>query len=402
MILRDKVLNQLHHKLDSLRTFNDSLQDETQIYREALELLEKISVDELTRNLTQHHAPGALPTEEFVGAPELRLAFPARWNNHTEARLWASEILLNQTTFAADGSQINPNPDFNIPLAAIQVAWFENHHTANGSYVKDAALEILSPVDFSDDEAAEEELSRQVVNLRRFKLEVETLCNLMKKYASESEPEKLTLALFDSSLVISFADRLHERMRAAYVESMLGLLRCSQQTGIPLVGYIDNSRARDLTNMLEIHPGARRVERIHDAELINHLLEWGDRTPFFICARGSADRKQEGVLESFGEYKRGIGFVYLKTNSATPPARLEIPKWVYDQGLLDKVIDIVRAEIVVGNGYPYVIETADEAAVITSRDRQAFEAIFRRFAEDQQIELRVSQKAISKSRRRYS
>ncbi len=402
MILRDKVLAQLHNKLENLRNFNDSLLDEAQVYREALKQLAQTSQAELTENLNGHETPGAQPTAEFDTARDLRFAFAPHWNNHTEARVWACETLLNQTTFAVDGSQINPNPDLSIPIAAVQVAWFENHHTHEGSYVKDAVLEIIPPKDFSDDEAGEEELSRQMVNLRRFRLEIEILCGLMKKHASAVHTNHLPVALFDGSLVISFADRLQEKIRRAYIESVLGLLRCSEQTGIPLVGYIDNSRARDLTNMIEIFPGARRIERTHDAELVNHLLQWGDRTPFFICARGSADRKQEGVLESFGEYKRGIGFVYIKTSSATPPARLEIPMWVYEQGLLDKVVDIIRAEVIVGNGYPYAIETADEAAVITTRDRLAFEAIFQRFAEEQGIPLRISSKAVSKSRRRYN
>jgi hypothetical protein len=56
--------------------------------------------------------------------------------------------------------------------------------------------------------------------------------------------------------------------------------------------------------------------------------------------------------------------------------------------------------VIVGNGYPYVIETADAAAVITSREREAFYAIFQRFAQEHGITLRFSQKVRSKTRRR--
>ena len=210
----------------------------------------------------------------------------------------------------------------------------------------------------------------------------------------------LPVALFDSSLVISFADRLQGEMRDRHVNAMLKLLRCSRQTGIPIVGYVDSTYARDLTNMLSYVFKLNEARRVHDAHMVNDLLGWGARTPIFICARGGADRKKAGVLESFEEFRRGIGFVYLKTNAPTPPARLEIPLWVYEKGLLDEVIDIVRAEVVVGNGYPYVIESADAAAVITSRDRDAFYAIFRRFAGEQGINLSFSQKSTSKFRRR--
>ena len=35
------------------------------------------------------------------------------------------------------------------------------------------------------------------------------------------------------------------------------------------------------------------------------------------------------------------------------------------QGLLERVVDVVRAECVAGTGYPYAMETADALAVIT-------------------------------------
>jgi hypothetical protein len=209
----------------------------------------------------------------------------------------------------------------------------------------------------------------------------------------------LPVALFDSSLVISFADRLQEPMRGDHINAMLKLLQCSQETGIPLIGYIDSSDARDLTHMIGHCFGLAEAQQVHDAELVEGLA-WGDRTPLFVCKRGSADAKQTSVLNLFEAQGQSIGFAYLKAASGAPPARLEIPMWVYKRGLLNQVLDIVRAEVTVGNGYPYAIETADEAAVITSRDRMAFEAIFQRFAEERNIPLRVSPKAISKNRRR--
>src|SRR5262249_31005806 len=115
---------------------------------------------------------------------------------------------------------------------------------------------------------------------------------------------------------------------------------------------------------------------------------------------GGADRKQQGILEKFEEYSRGIGFVYLKTSATSPPARLEIPLWVLERGLLDQVINLVIAEVVVGNGYPYVIPSADSAAVISQRDRDALHAICQRSPREQQIDLRIPQKVASKSRRR--
>ena len=401
MILRDKILAQLRAKRGRFRNFSDDFQAEAGRYAEALCRLAELSHEEVIARLAGHATPGALPTAEFDRARDLCLGFPPRWGNHEEARAWACEALLDHPTFAADGSQILPSNDFSIPVAAVQVAWFENAHAREGRYTKDAAFEVLAPDELLVEYQGERQVSEQAVHLRRFALEVETLCRLMTKLGpGREEREKLPLALFDNSLVISFADRLQGEQRARYVELMLELLRCSERTGVPLVGYVDTSYARDLTNLLAHCFGLRESEKVHDAQLVNRLLGWGARTPLFICARGSADRKQAGVLESFAEYRRAIGFTYLKTNAAAPPARLEIPLWVYERGLLDEVVDLVRAEVIVGNGYPYVIEAADAAAVINARDREAFYAIFRRFASEEAIDLRASQKAASKARRR--
>jgi len=95
-----------------------------------------------------------------------------------------------------------------------------------------------------------------------------------------------------------------------------------------------------------------------------------------------------------------IGFTYLQTTGDGPPARLDVPAWVYEAGLLDDVVDAVRAECVSGLGYPYAIETADAAAVITARDRDQFLRLIQEFAEKESFAFRVSRKAASKVRRR--
>ena len=415
MIQRDKILQQLQSKRDQFVAFEDSFQDEAGRYLDALDRMSVLPGSELTRMLAPVKTPGALPTAEFDAAAGLRVEFPHKWKNHQEAREWAFDALLDHPTFAVDGSQIRPDDDFSIPVAAVQVAWFENRHTVDGRYVKDARFEVLTPEDLTVEFGDDRVISEQQVNLRRFELEIESLCASMNKLsepgkklsgpgeklsAAGGDAAKLAVAFFDSSLVISFADRLQGEAQERHVRAMLELLRSSEKTGVPVVGYVDGSRARDLVNMVGSLFKLKDAEKIHDAWLVASRLTWGARTPMFVCARGGADRKQQGILEKFEEYRRGVGFVYLKTSATAPPARLEIPLWVLERGLLDQVISLVIAEVVVGNGYPYVIQSADAAAVINSRDRDAFYAIFQRFAREQEIGLRISEKTASKSRRR--
>ena len=399
MILREQVLAELHAKRSRFQAFNDDFQNEAERYAEARRRLARIGRAQLEDRLAAEPAPGAWPSPEFDQAPDLRIHFPHHWANHEEARAWASDQLLDHPTFAADGSQITPTTEFNLPIAAIQVAWFDNRHSRDGRYTKDAALEILAPDELLVEYNGERQISEQPVYLRRFARETQAIARWMEAIARES-PGPLPVAFFDSSIVISFADRLQGELRAWYVELVLDLLRVSERTGVPLVGYVDTSQARDLVRMLARVFELPEAEKIHDANLIDEGMAWGDRTPFFICARGSADRKQPGVLDSFDEYRRGVGFVYLKTNAAAPPARLDIPRWVLERGLLDPLLDLVRAETIVGNGYPYALETADATAVITARDREVFYALCHRFAAREGIKLRSSQKAASKSRRR--
>jgi hypothetical protein len=401
MIFREKIVRQLQIKREKFIAYEDSYQAEARQYLEALDRLSALPGGEVRRRVDLMETPGALPTAEFDAAPDLRMEFPHKWENHQEARHWAFNALLDHPTFAVDGSQIKPDGDLSVPVAAVQVGWFENRHTVDGRYTKDARFEVLTPEELIVEFNGDRVVSEQQINLRRFELEIETLCETMERLASTDGVDKnLPVALFDSSLVISFADRLQAETQERHARAMLKLLRCSEKSGIPVVGYVDSSRARDLAHMLARYFRLDDAKQIHDAGLLESRLPWGARTPMFICARGSADRRQQGMLDLFEEYRRGIGFVYLKSSATAPPARLEIPLWVLEHGILDQVIDLVVAEVIVGNGYPYVIQSADAAAVISSRDRDAFYAIFQHFARQQAIGLRISQKAASKGRRR--
>jgi hypothetical protein len=73
---------------------------------------------------------------------------------------------------------------------------------------------------------------------------------------------------------------------------------------------------------------------------------------------------------------------------------------VYEAGRLEQILDSVRAEVVVDGGYPYAIETADQGAVIQSRDRQQFYRLLQDRAEAEEILLNFSRKIVSKMMRR--
>ncbi|HEY6333074.1 MAG TPA: DNA double-strand break repair nuclease NurA [Blastocatellia bacterium] len=395
MLYRDKILAAFNSRRGDFTRFDGEVAAQCGLYRNALDQAGKMTSADIITRLKSFPSAGALPTAEFDQARSTVVPFEPKWENLEEARKWAYATILGRTTFAADGSQIIPTKDYSVPVAAVQVGWFENPHSADGRYTKDVSFELLSPGEIVSGSPAGTGISEQAVHRRRYATEIAALTNYMLAASDRGfPPDGPPVVFFDSLLVISFAETMQPEHRQFYVSEITSLLAMSEKTGIPVVGYVDSSFARDLTVMLANAFSLPARHQISDAILLSPRMKWGDRTPIFGCARS-------GILESYGEqWHDRIGFVYLKTSGDCPPARLDIPIWVYERGLLDYVIDTVRAEVVAGNGYPYAIETADAAAVLTARDREAFYAMFQEFAEKERLSLRVSRKALSKALRR--
>jgi hypothetical protein len=391
MIQREKIITAFRDKADAFIGFDRQFQDDALLYEHKLAELAATDYQQIYTQLAQLPPPGALPSLEFNQYSQLKVTFDQQWTNHEMAQQWAYRVLHDHTTFAVDGSQIMPSKDLSIPIAAVQIAWLENRHTTNGDYVKDTHFEVLSPEQLLIGHTPERQLSEQMVNLRRFQLELNTAADFMQRCQVHSS-DKPPVVFLDSSIVISFAERWHEDQRRLFIEPMVKLLDTAEATGIPVIGYVDTTYACDLAVMLKyfFHLEVKRSP-VHDAYLFRNL-NWGERTIFFTCARA-------GLLDQLGKHQRGVGFVYLKTNQGLP-ARLDIPVWVYQRGLLDYVIDMVRAEVIVGTGYPYALAAADAAATISTPDREAFYQIFQHFITEEKIDLRVSHKAMSKGRHR--
>jgi hypothetical protein len=109
---------------------------------------------------------------------------------------------------------------------------------------------------------------------------------------------------------------------------------------------------------------------------------------------------REGILAKYGIQEDQIIFTYLQTTRDRPPARLEMPRWLWESGMAATVIDWVKAEVIIGGGYPYAIETADQTAVLQAPDRQLFYRILQEWADREALNLQFSRKLVSKLRRR--
>ncbi|MGI6367742.1 MAG: DNA double-strand break repair nuclease NurA [Anaerolineae bacterium] len=360
-----------------------------------LEELASLSQASLLGLLRGNPHPGALPSSEREANLSVVRPFGERWQNHEEARAWAMERLRNVRTVAVDGSQITPDPSLMLPVGAVQIGWFENPHRPDGRYVKDLYFEVLAPAELAPERPERQTFPDQLVNARRFELECQKVAETLRACAG-SRPTPVIF--FDGSLAISFAAQMRLPMRQRYISAVREMLNASEEARVPVVAYVDTSYATDLVSMLRwLHiQDEARPSRLSDGAILRRMMAWGDRTEAWVCAR---DDSLFQDLPAQDYYDR-IHFLYLKVSNSNPPVRLDVPAWVQESGLLEQVIDVVRAECIVGTGYPYAIETADALAVITMQDREQFYRVLQEFVEQNHLSWTVSRKALSKRGRR--
>ncbi len=167
---------------------------------------------------------------------------------------------------------------------------------------------------------------------------------------------------------------------------------------MPLVAFVDRSYSRDFVTMVDLVAGTADGGplSLSDAGLFHDLLpNWGDRSPVFYCARADKLSRDDRVA-----FYPEVAFTYVRLTRDRPPARVELPRWLVEEGRTDDVLDLVRAECVVGTGYPYAVETADALAVISHADRVRFYQLFEQFARQSRLTLVLARKAASKIARR--
>lgn len=384
-----EILKLLDQKREDFTRFDRTSLQELQQYGAALIQMSQQSDQALLEALKDLRDCGARPLEPIGQFAEWIIHSGLFWQNREESLNWVRDRITGISTFSVDGSQIYPSKDFSIPVALVQIGWFENFHLSAGEYEKDIKLDVLTPNDLR---VGRGDLADRRVNLRRFEME----CDRIVQYMEERAGCETCLAFFDGSLIATFAEAFDEETRTFYVKCIRQLLQASEDYRVPVIGYVDTSTARDLTEMLQRLCRLPESKMIHDAQLLaraRNPMQWGDRTPIFLCQRS-------GIRDLYFDQRDRVAFTYLKTSRDGYPVRIELPVWIYEAGWHDRILDWVRAETIIGGGYPYVIETADQVAVLKTDDRQTFYGLLQEWAEQEELSLRVSRKMISKVRRR--
>jgi len=391
MLIAKKTHDALERQRDAWQQARAQAAQHLGLARRALVELAGLTYGELSSRLEANAWCGAKPTVEHDRFRDQVIPFGHGFTSHEAARQWAASVLLDQPTFAADGSQISPLSDYLLPVAAVQAAWYYNPHSATAQHEKDLRIEVLIGSEPQDTDQALEDR----VHTRRFALEVETIIDFMERCAGVTPKP---VCFYDGPLVVSFARTA--AAREEYVQTISRLLEASEAARVPLVGYVASSAARDVVDMLRSAQLLQGRAKVQDVSLLAASLpQWGDRSVTYLCARDDdVLSRYPGHDQPGPDYR--IAFCYLRTASACP-ARLEFPSWLaHDQAALARVLDVVRAECIVGTGYPYTIEAADQAAYLGAPEREAFTRLVAAFADEHGLDLGSAPKAASKRRRR--
>lgn len=367
------------------------------------DLSSNFSREEIEDKLDDVDLPGALPTEEFSEHDGIVVPFEesSDWGSHEAVNRWARQQLEESVTVAADGSQIDPVTEFEQPVGLVQVIRLSNRHLVEKDYEEVVETKVLTPDDllFENPNSGYIQVDEQEVPVTRFETEMQVLEEKVQKLGEE---EGTPVVMYDGSLILSFMQMFDQKTQGRYSEALSRLLAASRRYEVPVVGYISGSKATELGKMLKKLNEVDTARPVRDYQFLEELMEnWGDRTVLFSSHR---DRTQEKLRTTYRgveyDFSDSILFTYMNIGPGPQIDRVEMPRWIHEEGFTDEVLALVRAEAGVGRGYPEILQAADADAVISRQDREEFLRMYQEFSDEHDIELRWNNKALSKKRRR--
>ena len=372
------ISDQFDARLSAIKSYDMERSTLSEEYRTELK---KLNVIDISMNERLKDYSGA----KLLEPGKLIRSFPFNWKNRHDAIEWVDSVLSGVAVGAVDGSQIYSDKNYEIPLAVIQTSKILNRHTNDSDYKENTEAEIITPDEFES--ASVYSFGSEYVDARRFALECESIMRLMKEH---DKP----FIMLDGALILSHINVLNRNIRDIYVRAITRLLEASEKTCVPVIGFIDTTMPRDITLMMHFLFQLKKG-KLSDTHLFSHLL-WGERTAAFLCDRD--DRRGEearSVLDNYGKFRDRIAFFYMRVSNGLP-ARVEFPAWMYEEGMVDKIADIIRAECVIRSNYPDILMRAHEAAVIKMNEHDLFYGMLDNFCKAHGIRINKSAKNFHK------
>ncbi len=217
------------------------------------------------------------------------------------------------------------------------------------------------------------------VSLERTLLEIETLAALA---VTSKQTGEAVVAFVDGSLIPWSVEKLADRFKKSFLERMQSAMGQLHANKIPVIGYLSNSRATDVVNMLRVSVcpyevsdcrkhcanlneedfPCSRIWPLADRQLFYNNLAPGERSAIFLS--------ESDVMRNWPREQR-ICFAY--TNVGAEIARLEFPRWMIDdEASFDLAFAVALEQAKKGLGYPVCLSEAHHLAVIRGAERAKF------------------------------
>jgi hypothetical protein len=283
------------------------------------------------------------------------------------------------TATAADASQAVPGRHSPLPYYVVNTGRVTIKYGENGTVSMDSEPALG---DFS---VAEEELSYLGYEVRRdahiseerMLAEFGALADLS---ANATNP---AVTMYDGSLILWYLRKQPERRRRDIVAAVIGWFDVCRKKGVIPVGYISKPGARDIVYDLALlacdreyahcescktdrKPSeipCREIVKLHDADIFGETLEQTERSAVFT-------NRSTPILDEYGAEENRISYFYL--NVAAEIARIEFPRWVFDDGLIELTQCLTLDQCDKGGGYPRVLALAHEYALVERKEADAF------------------------------
>lgn len=333
---------------------------------ERLRNLRQLALDELhslEKNPDEVHRRIGRVAREFD--PSLRCAVTGKESTDKGYPLPASPA--KATIIAADGSQINPDRHEEVQYALINVGVIQLEHGSSQAPLVESHTELFYDEKlFTETGVITDAKLALLRDLGERKQLVKTASLSLPPVVAICDGPVELWGAQDVDSSTDFQQNLEKYLTSLDDLATLGAIVC---------GYVDKPAANLVIRLLEVMsmdeselPGLRNkhpLRGIYDSDIFKDILNPGERSAVFeIQARSAALYRG----------KLGLRFFYLNVGQSGNDwiARIEVPAWVADDAqMLENLHAILvdQCNILGSKPYPYVLQRAHEAALVTWNEK---------------------------------
>jgi hypothetical protein len=322
----------------------------------------------------------------------------------------APEVSVAHTVIATDGSSIAP--DRHSPLryyvTNLGLVRIRYGHQPDAEIRAEPVLCADESCLFAPTQIRRIPVAGQLFGLKRQCDELRASIDL----ARPDDPEPVILQ--DGSLIFWGLENQPDVAADWILKDVMRTLEVCRERRVPVAGFISYPGATDLMNSLRVSvcdypPAGRHVNcdhcrariepegRVPACDVLPNVPDrvlWQEVAGLVAGERSEVFASTSQILQ---RYRTDHWIMFFYVNVGAEIARVEIPRWVADDGvLLDRVHSVVLDQCEKGRGYPIVLQEAHEAAVIRGSERRGVETMIERALSGRGVFYRRSAKDGSK------